>query len=114
MARLSKKKVAEAIVDLRGNVSAVARKFQVSRQRIYNYMNDTHPDLWDLVKEQREVMLDTAEDILGQKIERGEVVPLIFYLKTQGKDRGYVEREERKIDGTLSIDLKWEEDDANA
>lgn len=36
--------------------------------------------------------LDFAESVLIKKIRKEETVAVLFYLKTQGKDRGYVEK----------------------
>lgn len=42
----------------------------------------------------RESLIDEAEAQLHKNIREGKEASLIFYLKTQGKDRGYVERKE--------------------
>ena len=39
-------------------------------------------------------MLDNAESILYKKVLEGSTPELLFFLKTQGKRRGYVERSE--------------------
>lgn len=36
--------------------------------------------------------IDFAESVLIKKIRKEETVAVLFYLKTQGKDRGYVEK----------------------
>lgn len=41
-----------------------------------------------------EVALDTAEQQLFKKIKKGDTIAILFYLKTKGKGRGYVERQE--------------------
>lgn len=46
------------------------------------------------VKQSHENGLDLAESKLIEKIHSGETTPIIFYLKTKGRDRGFVERNE--------------------
>ena len=95
MARLSKKKVIESIQHYNGNISAVARSFGVSRRAVYDFVKDKHPDLWEFVTEQREEWKDDAEsELMRQAMEESNTTALIFFLKTQAKDRGYTERQE--------------------
>jgi hypothetical protein len=42
----------------------------------------------------REMIVDDVEDKLMDNINDGNTQAIIFYLKTQGKGRGYVERQE--------------------
>lgn len=46
-------------------------------------------------KKVQEVALDFAEEKLFEAMEELNVTALIFYLKTKGKERGYVERIEQ-------------------
>ena len=46
------------------------------------------------VEEEREALKDTVENKLIDEIEAGNMTGIIFYLKTQAKDRGYIERHE--------------------
>ncbi len=48
----------------------------------------------DIIEHERGLMGDTAELKLYQAIQNGEQWGIQFYLRTQGKDRGYVERQE--------------------
>ena len=53
-------------------------------------------------KKQPEILedyLDFVETELHNKIKAGDVEAIIFYLKTHGKHRGYVETQEFEIEG---------------
>ena len=85
--------IAADLVELKGNLSAVARKYNVSRASVCDLVAK-RPNLQKIMEDARESRLDAAEDKLGQKIEDGEGWAVCFFLKTQGKKRGYVERQE--------------------
>ena len=59
--------------------------------------------LTDLVIAEKETLLDLAESKLIQNIQDQDTTSIIFYLKTQGKKRGYVEKTEveAKVDATV-------------
>jgi hypothetical protein len=42
-------------------------------------------------------MLDNAESVLYKKVLEGSTPELLFFLKTQGRFRGYVERQENVV-----------------
>jgi hypothetical protein len=81
------------IEDTKGNVAAVARSYGVSRVAVYNWMNES-AGCRQALEDARETMLDNAESILYKKVLEGSTPELLFFLKTQGKRRGYVERSE--------------------
>jgi hypothetical protein len=54
-----------------------------------------HPRLAEAIRETVERNLDMAESKLIGAINLGNLTAIIFYLKTKGKDRGYVERQEQ-------------------
>jgi len=76
-----------------GNVAAVARRAGVSRAAIMKRV-DQVPSLKEVLTEARETMLDDAEGVLYRKVLEGSTPELIFFLKTQGRRRGYSERVE--------------------
>ena len=92
MAKTVKVSDIEPLVDkYKGNIAAIARHFGVSRGTIYNRIKDS-ATLAVAVEDARETMLDNAESMLYKHIADNNLTALIFYLKTQGRERGYVEK----------------------
>jgi len=100
-----------AIRESKGLVSHAARRLGVTdeamRQRLLR-----SPSLQQIRAEAREAMLDVAESSLFQRVEEGESWAVVFYLKTQGRDRGYVERSEehRAVTGDIRIRIEAVDD----
>ena len=76
-----------------GNISAIARHFKVSRQTIHNRMSES-VQLANAMRDAKETMKDNVESQLYAKALGGDNTAMIFFLKTQAKDRGYTERHE--------------------
>jgi hypothetical protein len=91
--RYSPEQVALAIRDGRGMLSVAARALGCTRQTVDNYLQ-RHPACRQARTEAKELLKDTAELQLVKAIQDGEAWAICFYLKTQAKDRGYVERAE--------------------
>jgi len=104
--KLTAKAVTAAIRDMNGNISAVARRLGVCRQTVYNYI-ERHPSVKDALVEARETMLDNAESVLYRAVLNGEAWAVCFFLKTQGKSRGYVERQEVTGADGGAIIMQW-------
>ncbi len=89
----SAQRVIDAISEADGYVSKIASILGCSVQTVYNY-RDKYPTVataWRDVKEKRH---DFVENALHKRIKAGSDTAIIFYLKTQAKERGYVERQE--------------------
>lgn len=84
---------AQALREAKGMVSIAARRLGVSHQAVTQRIN-RHPTLQQVRDEAREEMTDIAELRLYERIQFGDAWAICFYLKTQGKERGYVERTE--------------------
>jgi hypothetical protein len=91
--KYSQEDVAQALHASKGMVFAAARILGCAPNTIYNYFK-RYPELRDVQQAERGLLTDTAELKLADAIERGEAWAICFYLKTQAKDRGYVERQE--------------------
>lgn len=73
------------------NITKTCRAIGIDRITFYRwYENDAkfHQAVDDL----ENVRLDFAEDMLNIKMQQGDSTAIIFFLKTKGKHRGYVEK----------------------
>ena len=75
-----------------------ARRAGVSYTTVKRYAAE-FPSVKDAVQEAKESMLDFTEGKLFEKISKGDTTCIIFFLKTQGKGKGYVERQEISGEG---------------
>lgn len=94
--RLSVDRLAAKLREHSGNISATARAFGVSRTAVREYMK-SRPELQAVLTEARESMVDGVESRFYKDclIDSHQYqTSRIFFLKTQAKDRGYVERQE--------------------
>lgn len=85
--------IEQALRDTKGMVSVAAKKLNMARGALYARIQRSQA-LRDVIADEREAMTDTAELALHRAIVGGEAWAVCFYLKTQGKSRGYVERQE--------------------
>jgi hypothetical protein len=88
-----KKAFIEALEKSLGVVTQACKIVGISRRTVYNWRDDD-PEFRGDMDEINEVSLDFAESQLFKQIQGGNVTATIFYLKTKGKKRGYVERQE--------------------
>ena len=88
--------VEEALRESAGILTAAALKLEkaygsCSPRTLRNYLK-RHEELREIVADVVENNLDHAESTLLKAILEGNITATIFYLKTKGRDRGYIER----------------------
>ena len=76
-----------------GIVTTACKNSKCSRETFYKYCKDDEV-FKEKVKDIENIALDFAESQLHQQISDGNTSATIFYLKTKGKNRGYIERQE--------------------
>jgi hypothetical protein len=81
-----------------GIVTTACKSVGIERNTHYNWIKEDE-DYKAAVDSIQDITLDFAESQLHKQIKDGEVTSTIFYLKTKGKKRGYIER----IENDLSI-----------
>jgi len=87
-----KKAMLEALEKSLGVVSTACKAVGISRQTHYNWLKED--EYKTAVEDLSEVAIDFAESHLHKLIKDGNPAATIFFLKTKGKGRGYVERQE--------------------
>jgi len=85
--------IINAIEATNGMVYLAAKKLGCTPQTIYNRARKTN-SIRQAIDNARAIMLDFAEQKLRQSIINGDPWAVQFILKTLGKNRGYVERQE--------------------
>jgi len=92
-----KKAIIEALEKSLGVVTTACKSVGVGRTQFYSWVK-TDEDFKRTVDDIENIALDFAESQLHKQISEGSASATIFYLKTKGKKRGYIERSEVKID----------------
>jgi len=85
--------IIDALREKHGNLSAAARFLGCDRHTISRYIR-LYPSVKSVADEERETLIDFAENQLFKQVQDGNITAIIFTLKTIGKSRGYVERQE--------------------
>jgi tRNA(Leu) C34 or U34 (ribose-2'-O)-methylase TrmL len=89
-----------------GNITLACHFAKCNRSTYYRfYKNDI--DFKKSVDDIQEAAIDICEAEMWKLIKEGNVPTILFYLKTKGKKRGYVERQE--ITGSDGTPLVWKE-----
>jgi len=91
-----KKALLEALESSLGVVTSACKKVGIGRTTFYNYLN-ADEEFAKQVKDIENVALDFAESQLHKQIKDGNPSSTIFYLKTKGKKRGYIEKIESEV-----------------
>tara|TARA_R110000765_G_scaffold54082_3_gene108065 strand:- start:1138 stop:1497 length:360 start_codon:yes stop_codon:yes gene_type:complete len=91
--KFTEEQIKDAITKAGGFITIACKSLGCTRKTIYNYI-DKYPELKEVVTDIREHYLDIAEASLIQKVKDGHTPELLFFLKTQGKNRGYIEKQQ--------------------
>ena len=103
--KITVKQIIDALQKSNGFKSVAAENLGVTVNTINNYFN-RYPELNDALKDIKEKTIDFAESKLMELIKEKDKTAIIFYLKTQAKHRGYIERvENHNLEVTTFDDL---------
>jgi hypothetical protein len=88
-----KKQMIAALEQTLGVVTSACKIVGISRTTFYEYYK-TDKDFAKAVNSIEDIAIDFAESQLHKQIKEGNSTSTIFFLKTKGKKRGYIERVE--------------------
>jgi hypothetical protein len=94
--KLTVKQVIEALKETKGLVYLAAKKLGVDPDTVSNYAK-RYPTVKATLVSARGEVVDLAEAKLYQATLGGEQWAVLFTLRTQGKERGYVERVQQEV-----------------
>ena len=86
------------------NISATCKAMNIDRTTFYEWCGRI-PDFQKAVEQAREGFKDWVESQIVQCMNEKDKTMLIFYAKTQMKDRGYIERQEIEHSGDMSVNV---------
>ena len=102
---IKKEAMLQALENSLGVVTVACKQSDTPRSTYYKWLKEDEQFAKD-VKEIENIALDFAESQLHSQIKDGSTSATIFYLKTKGKKRGYVERSELDLSSSEPIKLK--------
>lgn len=102
--KTQKRALLDALERSLGIVSTACEKVNIGRATHYRWLQED-PEYREAVRMVEERTIDFAESHLHALIKDKNPQAVIFYMKTKGKTRGYVERQE--IQMTEQPPLSW-------
>tara|TARA_R100000935_G_scaffold17857_2_gene34581 strand:+ start:1078 stop:1437 length:360 start_codon:yes stop_codon:yes gene_type:complete len=90
---IKKESLLKALEQSLGVVTLACKKADIPRSTFYKWLKEDD-EFAKEVKDIENIALDFAESQLHKQISENSTSATIFYLKTKGKNRGYVERQE--------------------
>lgn len=93
---IKKQAMIKALEQRLGVVTDACKSVGINRATHYKWLN-SDKDYKQQVEAIENVAIDFVESKLYEKIQKGDTACIIFYMKTKGKNRGYVERIDHDI-----------------
>ena len=104
--RITNDMMVRALKATDGGVYAAADKLKCHPSTIYDRAKG-NSEVQDAIDHPRMLLVDLAETALKKAVKAGEAWAVCFALKTQGKARGYIERQDIGIGQADPVDFDW-------
>ena len=107
---IKKEAMLQALENSLGVVTVACKQTEIPRSTYYKWLKEDE-EFAKSVKEIENIALDFAESQLHTQMKDGNTSATIFYLKTKGKKRGYIERQELDLNSgenpfNVSVNIK--------
>lgn len=109
---IQKKAMLVALEKSLGIVSTACKEIPISRQTHYRWQTEDE-EYKRAVDDISETAIDVAESELHKLIKKGDTTAIIFYLKTKGKKRGYIERQEVDVRTPEGLTIRYNQQPGN-
>jgi len=106
--RLKQSSVFTALTACTGNIAAAARRLGSTRTGLWQFIQ-RHPRLAELCTDFRESIVDNAESAFNKAVVTEQPWAIQFALRTIGRKRGYVDRQEIQQETRVTISQPAEE-----
>jgi hypothetical protein len=104
---IKKRAMIEALEKTLGVVTTAAKMVGIDRVTHYRWL-EADEEYRENVDDVQNVVLDFAESALHKMVENHNPAATLFLLKTKGKKRGYIERQEIAHEGNVQSTLiEW-------
>lgn len=100
--RIDQEKFLEIYRKSAGLMTTACEKYGCYRSTIYD-MIKRDSEFARKIEEINEKRIDFAESKLMEKINEGDTTSILFFLKTKGRSRGYVEKHEVAVESDEEI-----------
>ena len=105
MTRITIRNFTKAANKSGGIQTIIAERLGVSRAAVSLYVAKT-PEAKEILEQEFEKIVDLAENTVFSKISKGDLKASELLLKTKGKTRGYIEKQEIQHDGLENVPIK--------
>ena len=96
-----KQKVIDVMKSNFGNITMACEAVGITRTTFYRWKTED-PEFKEIAENIDEYLVDFAEHSLFKQIREGNTAATIFFLKTKGKGRGYIEKQEIEHTGVIN------------
>ena len=86
----------------------ICKEIKINRQTYYNWM-EKDEKFATAIEDEQEGLIDFVESKAFNLINEKNPTMIIFFLKTKGKHRGYVETQEHKVSGEMKMTFDFGE-----